>query len=280
MTRRILKFEMKKLRPVMLLVLLLGFFVMLYGLYCSDAEKKDNEIIIREYIKILENMEQDETTAYMEKEYGELGEIISGERKNEEDYSYGRISFDEFHEVNLQISAAKEKYAAAAEMLEKCRYFDRMREEGRKTEFFYDYGLSRFLSSYASGLMFIPLYFALLSLLMCLLDDILKCHDMISTSARGGKELLFRRIFILFILAVSATVLLFSMKAAMFFYKGYGKFSGMHICSIAGYGKYPAYMSIGNYLMITAVKNLPLCFAALILPCLIVTVVKKCKKIS
>ena len=255
MKAEIIKLEIKKIRPIMFLVLSLIFAIILINLCFSDKKKKENEQTVREYIKVLQKMNPDETSVFLENELTDLKNIIDKREKIREEYSFGKISFEEFHSYNIKLKDAEEKAGACEEMLDKSRYFDTQRKKGKNTEFFYDFNLSLFLSVYSGRDIFFPAFFSLLAIISAVHDIVFRSSEMIYTTIKGGRHVIIIRFIITEAVGLLASFLMFVCQGVVFYAKGYVEYMNKHICSITGLGENAGNETIIKYMLLIFVRK-------------------------
>ena len=259
MSSRILKYELKKIHPVLFAALFLFLCFHMYDMYRSDFKKNIDEEIYRDYIEKLSRIEADETTDFLAEEREENSAVIALEDENRKEYSFGRLSFDEFHETNVKIEKAKKKAKVIDDLYARSVFFDEQREAGRECEFFYDYDVSRFLDAYSDKDILFIFWFAFAAFLLGVGDSLYQSTDLIKISKKGGVPVVMMRLFLLFLLTAGFWLISFLISFIMYEIKGFSEFNDISVCSLRQFASYPDYISIKIYMLLACARRILYC---------------------
>ncbi|MBR0133592.1 MAG: hypothetical protein IJM14_10995 [Lachnospiraceae bacterium] len=231
----------------------------------KDSEEK----IYREYITLINETEVEKQTSCLEELIAESETLISKRSEMDESYSYGSISFDEYHDYNKKEEKARKSLAVLYELLEKSRAYDEMRTKGKKPEFFYDKEEEAVRKALLKKEYYIVAVLIVIASNFSFLDKENRMDEFVQSSSQAGRKLHVKRILVM------AAFVFFSW---MFLWLG-EMFSVKYICgndilniklySLLAYSKTNTKLSIiGFFRIVFATKLIVMWFWSLTAYCL------------
>jgi hypothetical protein len=203
-----IRFELKKNRIWLVLLIILLIGVRLISVLVALKEEDPDEELYKEIIARIRALPKEDATAYIGAELDRCMELIDKKEEMEEAYSYAYISFEEFHEYNLERKKAENSLGILNELLLRSEAYDSLIAEGKTPSFFYDRHEENLRKNILGGELIVIVILVFAASNIALLDKENRMDEMVLSCAFPKRKLHRERLLaVLFVTFLSAAVL-------------------------------------------------------------------------